>query len=165
MLAEVQAYLEMIEEVRGQVVKLLAEVATGSLEAEALNWRPLAGDDHATNSLAILGAHVAGSEHFWIGETVGGREATRVRADEFRTELDGVEELLQQLAAVGEETREVLEGLDEAALGGTREVPAGPGRVREVGVRWAILHVIEHSAMHLGHMQLTRQLWLAQRGA
>jgi hypothetical protein len=29
-------------------------------------------------------------------------------------------------------------------------------------VRWCILHVIEHYAQHLGHMQLTRQLWLAK---
>jgi hypothetical protein len=29
-------------------------------------------------------------------------------------------------------------------------------------VRWCILHVIEHIAQHLGHMQLTRQLWLAK---
>jgi hypothetical protein len=35
-------------------------------------------------------------------------------------------------------------------------------RDRQVTVRWSILHVIEHTAQHVGHMQLTRQLWLAK---
>ena len=166
MLAEVEAYLNMIEALRGQIGELLS-----GLEAEALNWRPLAAaegkGDHATNSLAVLAAHVAGSEHFWIAEVIGQREATRLRAQEFRTQADSAELLQQQLAAVGRETRAVLQSLDEAALGEERRARPLSGRegsaeARVVGVRWAILHVIEHSALHLGHMQLTRQLWEAR---
>jgi hypothetical protein len=26
-------------------------------------------------------------------------------------------------------------------------------------VRWGILHVIDHTSLHLGHMQITYQLW------
>ena len=38
-------------------------------------------------------------------------------------------------------------------------------RGRIVPVRWAILHVIDHTALHLGHMQITYQLWMGgQRG-
>lgn len=166
MLPEVQAYLNMIETVRGQVVRLLEEV-----EAEALDWRPLAGDDHATNSLAVLAAHVAGSEHFWIAEVIGQRQATRIRAQEFETRAADAATLLARLAAVASETREVLAELDEADLGQERVARplSGPdGRAEEhtAGVRWTLLHVVEHSALHLGHMQLTRQLWQArqQRG-
>ncbi|MCA9947468.1 MAG: DUF664 domain-containing protein [Anaerolineales bacterium] len=32
-------------------------------------------------------------------------------------------------------------------------------RDREVPVRWGILHVIDHTALHLGHIQITAQLW------
>ena len=35
-------------------------------------------------------------------------------------------------------------------------------RDRTAKVRMIILLVIEHTAQHLGHMQLTRQLWLAK---
>jgi hypothetical protein len=39
-------------------------------------------------------------------------------------------------------------------------------RGREVPVRWCILHVVDHTALHLGHMQLTYQLWMrGQSGA
>lgn len=162
MLAEVEGYLSVIEALRKQVGEMIV-----GLDAEALNWRPLPGDDHATNSLAVLAAHVAGSEHFWIAEVIGRREATRVRAQEFLTQSDSAEALLRQLAAVGRETRELLEGLDEAALAEERTAQPLSGRegskeARVVGVRWAILHVMEHSALHLGHMQLTRQLWEAR---
>ena len=53
----------------------------------------------------------------------------------------------------GRETREVFAALDETELDGTRQVEG-----RMVPVRWAILHVIYHTALHLGHMQITYQL-------
>jgi uncharacterized damage-inducible protein DinB len=150
MVAEVQSYLEVIDDLRRQVGNLIAD-----LPAEALNWRPIKREeDHATNSLAVLASHVAGSEHFWIAEVVGRYPATRNREAEFITEVTGVGELTPKLATVGMETKAVLSGLQAEDLADTRDVD---GRV--VSVRWAILHVIEHTALHLGHMQLTYQLW------
>jgi hypothetical protein len=26
-------------------------------------------------------------------------------------------------------------------------------------VAWAVLHAVDHTALHLGHIQITRQLW------
>jgi ankyrin repeat protein len=31
-------------------------------------------------------------------------------------------------------------------------------------VAWCLAHALEHTALHLGHMQITRQLW-EQRGS
>jgi len=31
-------------------------------------------------------------------------------------------------------------------------------------VAWALLHALDHTAQHLGHMQITRQLWDQERG-
>lgn len=60
--AETKHYLTLIEDLRGQVRDLLVE-----LPVEALNWRPLAGvGDHATNSLAVMAAHVIGAEQLWM---------------------------------------------------------------------------------------------------
>ena len=65
--------LHMIEDLRGQVRDLIAD-----LPAEALNWLPLPeAEDHSMNSLAVMAAHVAGAEHFWIAEVIGGYPATR----------------------------------------------------------------------------------------
>jgi len=151
MLSELDNYLQRIEDLRGQIGNLIAD-----LPVEALNWRPIEGEDkHATNSLAVLATHVAGAEHFWVGEVVGGRPPTRDRDAEFVTQASDADDLVHLLEQVGLETREVFAALRPGDLDDVREA-----RGRMVPVRWCILHVIDHSALHLGHMQLTYQLWM-----
>lgn len=168
MLPELDNYLQRIEDLRGQVSDLIAD-----LPAEALNWRPIPpnvpapsallgtgaggteeGED-ATNSLAVLAAHIAGAEHFWISEVIGGRPPTRDRDAEFLTEVKDGSQLARLLERTGLETREVLTTLTETDLGTLREAWG-----RQLPVRWGILHIIDHTALHLGHMQLTYQLWM-----
>ncbi len=149
---ELQNYLQILADLRGQVKALIA-----GLPVDALNWRPIVGtDEHATNSLAVLAAHIAGAEHFWIAEVIGRRPATRDRAAEFGTVAA---ELVRHLEVVAAETAEVLSSLSEAGLNSVRVA-----RGRQVTVRWGILHVIEHTALHLGHMQITYQLWMGGKG-
>jgi uncharacterized damage-inducible protein DinB len=151
MLPELQSYLELIEDLRSQVGNLITD-----LTAEALSWRPIEGSkDHATNSLAVLATHVAGAEHFWIAEVIGSRPATRQGETEFVTQETDPTELRRLLEKIDAETREVFSTLLPVDLDGTRQAHG-----RTVPVRWAILHVIEHTALHLGHMQLTYQLWM-----
>ena len=151
MITELDNYLERLEDLRGQVSSLLAD-----LPAEALNWRPIEGrDDHAINSLAVLTAHLAGAEHFWIAEGDGGRTATRDRDAEFVTVANSTAELTQLLERVAQETRDVFSTLRESDLISTRQA-----KDRIVPVRWCILHVIDHTSLHLGHMQITYQLWM-----
>jgi uncharacterized damage-inducible protein DinB len=148
---ELQSYLQLIDDLRSQVRNLIAD-----LPAEALNWRPVEGqDDHATNSLAVLATHVAGAEHYWLGEVIGGRPATRNRAAEFTVQATTAADLVRRLDEVGEQTRQILAALSPQDLEGTREAQG-----RTVSVRWGILHVIDHTALHLGHMQITYQLWM-----
>ncbi len=167
MFPELDNYLQRIEDLRGQVSDLIADLST-----EVLNWRPLpppvpappalpgtgAGGaedrEGTTNSLAVLAAHIAGAEHFWIGEVIGGHPRTRDRDAEFLTEVEDGSQLVRILEQTGLETRGVLTSLTETDLDSLREA-----RGRQVPVRWSILHIIDHTALHLGHMQLTYQLW------
>lgn len=150
MLSELENYLQRLEDLRGQMARLVAD-----LPAEALNWRPIQGQDsHVTNSLAVLTAHAAGAEHFWIAEVVGGRPATRNREAEFAVTAASASELVRLLEQTAQETREVFSALRQADLGDTRAV-----QERIVPVRWCVLHVIDHTSLHLGHMQMTYQLW------
>ena len=150
MLPELDSYLQRIEDLRGLVRDLITD-----LPVEALNWRPTeSAEDHATNSLAVMAAHVAGAEHFWIAEAIGDYSHTRDRASEFVIQAADALELIRRLDVTGAETRQVFSRLGAADLNGTREVEG-----RTVAVRWGILHVIEHTALHLGHMQITYQLW------
>ena len=110
MISEVDNYLTRIEDLRGQVSSLLAE-----LPSEALNWRPIeSAGDHATNSLASLAAHIAGAEHFWIGEVEGGQPKTREEAKKL------FDHLLRQgfeFELVSEKVRATLKSDSEAVDG------------------------------------------------
>lgn len=154
MLSERDIILQRIEDLRAQVSSLIAD-----LPVAALDWLPVDPvEGHAANSLAVLVAHIAGAERFWIGQVVGGGPETRDRAAEFATKGASASELLHRLEAAGTETRAVLSSLRQDDLDGTRDLE---GRV--VPVRWALLHVIDHTSLHLGHMQITYQLWAGGR--
>ena len=147
---ELQNYLRRIEDSRGQISRLISD-----LPAEALNWRPIDGsEDHAMNSLAVLATHVVGAEHFWLAEVIAGHPPTRDRDAEFVTEATAAAALCQRLEQVGQETREIFSGLSDADLSETRQ---HQGKI--FPIRWALLHVVDHYALHLGHMQITYQLW------
>ena len=150
MLPEVAHYIDRIDDLRRQISELITQVS-----AEGLNWRPIEGDDdHATNSLAVMAAHVAGAEHHWIAEVIGRQPATRQRELEFKTIAADASSLVEKLTKNAEVSRQILSDLNEDDLAGSRKVDG-----RTVPVRWAILHVIDHTALHLGHMQITYQLW------
>ena len=133
-----------------------AATALEGLPAEALNWRPLEGDE-STNSLAATLTHLAGSTRYWVGEVAGGQPAHRDREAEFRANATSAAELVALLGQAVEVSRQTLSSLPPAQLDET--VTA---RDRTVSKRWAVLHALEHAAVHVGHMQLTRQLWEAQ---
>jgi hypothetical protein len=150
---EAETCLELFDTLRAEVVASIS-----GLSPEALNWRPLEGtDEHATNSLAATFAHLTGSQRFWVGEAVGGQDAHRVREAEFRVVAGNAAELLDQLEATFGLVRQVLTTLPPGHLEG--EVKVGQ---RTRTRRWALLHALEHTALHVGHMQLTRQLWEAR---
>jgi uncharacterized damage-inducible protein DinB len=154
MLKEIEGYLSILTDLRAQVKKGLEGLPT-----EALDWRPTKGQgDLATNSMVSIAIHLAGSETFWMKEIIGGRPIHRDREAEFIARGFGESELQAKLDAAGKVTVEFLSSLSPAQLDESRTF-----RDRKVTVRWAVLHVIEHMATHLGHIQLTRQLWMAQK--
>jgi uncharacterized damage-inducible protein DinB len=142
----------------GEHLNLLQTLHTGiqkeldGLPVQALDWVPAEG----ANSLSVLIAHVAGSERYWIGDVIMGENSNRDRAAEFRTSGLASADLTRRLDETLAYARSALERLDLADL--ERECLA-PGDGRRVSASWALLHALEHTALHLGHIQLTRQLW------
>jgi uncharacterized damage-inducible protein DinB len=159
MTSELEHYRQAFERLHAD-----AAAAAAGLPPEALNWRPLpAGGDESTNSLAMTLAHLAGSERFWVGEVAGDRPAHRDRDAEFRATANSVEELTGQLDQALAVTRETLAGLTAEKLDEVVHTVSPMGQ-RDVTRRWAVLHSLAHGNIHVGHMQLTRQLWLSRAG-
>lgn len=125
--------------------------ALSGLPVEALNWVP--GPE--MNSLAVLAAHTAGAERYWIGDIAGQEPSGRVRSAEFEANAASVDDLLSLLDNSLAHSRSVLARLRLDELGETRTLPDG----RSCSVGWAILHALEHTGVHTGHIELTRQLW------
>jgi uncharacterized damage-inducible protein DinB len=132
------------------------EKAVADLPAEALDWKP--GPD--MNSIGVILAHMAGAWRYWVGDVAGDSPSGRVRAEEFETHGVEASEMLGRLRAALDASREVLGRLEPSRLG---EVRTAGMFNEERTVGWAIFHALEHTALHTGHIQLTRQLW-DQRG-
>ncbi len=121
------------------------------LNQEELDWSP--GDE--MNSLAVLSAHVAGAEQFWISDIVMGEESGRDRDKEFATSGVRGEILSSQMDAVLDYAREAFDRMQADQLA---ELRTSPRDGRERTVAWWITNLLEHTALHLGHMQITKQL-------
>jgi len=150
---EIQAYLTKLGDLRNQAKTLLE-----GLPQEALDWRPIQGEGElATNSLAVMSVHLAGSQTYWMKEIIGRTPIQRDREAEFATKGASVADLKAGLDAAGKIAEEVLSPLTENQMEEERKF-----REKQITVRAGILQVIDHVAQHIGHMQLTRQLWLAK---
>ncbi len=125
------------------------------------------GDDLASERPALEGAnspyailtHCLGVMEFWGGATIADRTVTRDRAAEF-TATGSVAALLVRTAAARRQLEDDLTGLDSMAAPANR--PGEPVPYNEV--RGAVLlHVLEELYQHVGHMELSRDVLLAER--
>ncbi len=143
------AFYERLQTVHREIAEAIAD-----LPPEALDWVPLP----TMNSLTVLVVHVAGAERYWIGDVVGQDPSQRNRPAEFETrgwDTAALQERLEQTLAHSQGILQQLtiEDLDQ---------PRSSSRDgKSVTVAWALLHALEHTAIHLGHIHTGRELWLA----
>jgi uncharacterized damage-inducible protein DinB len=128
------------------------------LSDEELN-RPLTQPE--TNALFALATHLVGAGEFWVLVVAGGRTMPRNRAAEFRargSRADLTTRYEGWIAGVHEVLNALVPERMEERIDVNRYRSAPSATTEEVSVREALLHAVEHTALHLGHIQLTRQL-------
>jgi hypothetical protein len=129
------------------------------LDDEAVNWKPSAP---GANSLLVLVTHaVASAEEHVVGKTAG-MTVVRNRDAEFAA-TGGSGHLAARAADVRRRIDEALGGL-EGRLDEERDPPFGSWPGSRTTVRDRLIHSVSHTAEHVGHAQLTRDL-IAQRGS
>jgi uncharacterized damage-inducible protein DinB len=126
------------------------ENALEGLPPEALDWSPKPG----MNSITALVVHMTGAERFLFGEIIGGQSLNRNRDAEFLTKNIALETLIQRLADNRLYIAGVLDPLTLVDLEGKRIL-----RSHEVTVGWVIGHGLKHTATHLGHIQVMKDMW------
>ena len=114
-------------------------------------WRA----NEESNSIGNLLIHLDGSTRKWILNVVAGRNLPRDRDAEFAVR-GPIEKavLLARLGATMAEVDRVLATLDEATLLEQRQLEQD----EKVTVLWAVLHALEHFAMHTGQIILITKL-------
>jgi hypothetical protein len=118
------------------------------------------------NSLAALATHTLGAGEYWTLTLVGGQTIPRDRPAEFRAIGHGPD-LIARFEGWTAVLQAMLATLPPEAFGPLPNPPADR-RLQAIGDapltgRDCLLHAVEHTATHLGHIQLTRQLVLALR--
>ena len=119
------------------------------LPAQAMDW----SSGPQMNSVAVLLAHIAGVLHEGIDIALND-PPSRVREQEFQTRGMLSAEMLRRLDAVIDYARGGLPRLRLEDLAKERKDEDGT-----VTCGWALLHALEHAYLHLGHLQLTCQMW------
>jgi|SRR5579859_1659515 len=112
------------------------------------------------NTLFALATHLVGAAEFWALSVGGGRMIDRDRAAEF-VARGTYADLERRYSAWMVALDEALSHRSTDELDQRVELP--PEQRDTLGkqqptLRACVLHAIEHSALHLGHIQLTRTL-------
>jgi hypothetical protein len=142
-------YAEMLTRFE-ELHKNMAKALDG-LSVAALDWVP--GQD--MNPLSVIVAHTAGVERALVGDTVMGEPSVRNREAEMKPQGQDAATLLARLDAPIAYMRGAFEKLTLADLATLRARRDG----KQVTVASLLLHNLDHTAEHLGHMGMTRQLW------
>ena len=140
-------YLNNLEELHQEILHTI-----NGLSQDAFDWIPFTGG----NSLSVLIVHLTGAERYWIGDVVAGVPSGRDRDSEFKVKNLEPGELAAHLQESWSYGAQVLENLDLNDLESKRRSLRND---RDVSVAWALEHALKHTAVHLGHIQITRQLW------
>ena len=119
------------------------------LDDEQLRWKPAP----TANSLGVIVHHLALAERLWIRAIYAGEEMDMSWRQHMFELPDGwsVDDVVAFYRA---ETAAVDAVLDEAE---SFDLPS-KGNLRPTTLRWAVVHVIEETARHVGHMDITREL-------
>jgi hypothetical protein len=121
----------------------------GGLDAVQLRWQPAP----AANSLGVLVVHLGYTERLWLRAICAGEQMDMAwRAHMFELPDGwGVEDVV---AFYREESAQADLVLDQVTSLDLRS----RGALRPTTFRWAVFHLIEEAARHVGHMDITREL-------
>lgn len=147
MLPFYEALADRFHELHGDIQRDLE-----ALPSAALDWTPGA----EMNSVSVIIVHLTGAERFLIGDVIMSDASNRNREAEFRVAGMSKEDLVHRLDETESYIKAAFEKLNLADLETQR---IHPRHGDQVSVAWALLHALEHAATHVGHINITVQLW------
>ena len=144
-------YHTRILELHAEIQKILE-----TLPPEALEWTPAP----EMSTITVLVTHLTGAERFLIGDIIMETPTGRDRSAEFSARGASPADLIARLRLAEQDLERwlgtlKLEDLEKSHL--------HPRHGKQVSASFALLHALEHASEHLGHIQLTAQLWVQRQ--
>jgi uncharacterized damage-inducible protein DinB len=119
------------------------------LDADQLRWRPTPD----ANSLGAIVVHLGYAERLWVRVFFAGQAMDMTWRQHMFELPDGwtVDEVVAFYRAETTAADAVLDAASSFDL-------AAASEARPTTLRWVVTHVIEETARHVGHMDITREL-------
>ena len=136
---------------RGWLVHLRGSVLykLEDLDGHQLRWRPAS----SANSLGVIGVHLGYVERLWVRAIFAGEPMDMGWRDHMFELPDGWS--ADDVAAFYRaETEAADRVLDQAS---SFDLPSASA-FRPTTLRWVVYHLVEETARHAGHMDITREL-------
>lgn len=146
MIPQFETACKILEDLHMDIMTLLETVGS-----DGMNWTPEIND---INSMYAIANHTILSQYWWIQENLNQEKIERNRPAEFNARAEDLKSLRILFKEIESLTQKVLEKLQQQETQALRQV-----KERQVTIEWIVLHVIEHTALHLGQMQIMKQLW------
>src|SRR5215213_6291554 len=150
-----QATETFLTKLVGQALESISGVPDDDLNG----WRPALGLEDINTFYALM-THLLSAGEYWILHASAGRPSDRNRPAEFRATGSRMA-LIQRADTWMNETKDYLATLTEEDL--NRAFERGGNDPRRWTVAECIMHAVEHTAVHVGHLQIQRQIWNAER--
>lgn len=147
MLAYFQVYDQMLSELLERI-----DGAFSDLSEDALDWTP----DPAVNSITVLVVHSTAALRYWIGNMLGDEPGTRDRGEEFQARGYAKDQLQELIEAAEATVHRVLESCTMETL--AQKHYSVIHKDYFTGT-FSLAHALEHTALHLGHLEIMRELW------
>jgi hypothetical protein len=154
MTGEIDTASRYIREKIAQLCEIVAD-----LSEDDLNRAP---DFPGANTPYVIVTHTLGNMRAWVLGIVCGQELRRDRPAEFASR-GKFAELETAAKDLSREIEAALPKLDPKTLDDRFLPPQelwGEGERREIHRRDGFAHVLEHAGIHLGHLQITKELLL-----
>lgn len=147
MLAFYQVYNDLFSELLERM-----DGAFSDLAEEALDWTP----DPALNPITVLVVHTTGALQDWVGQMLGDIPTQRDRDEEFQAKGLSKFQLHELIRGAEEVVHQVLENSTKEDLEQKRYSVIHKDYFTG---GFALAHALEHTALHLGHLEVMRELW------
>ena len=151
---ELRVYAAYLRRIAFEAVATLQDLSAGQL-----NWKT--GED-GSNTMFAIATHMVAMGEYWVLCLVGGADVVRDRQAEFHA-VGSAAEIVLRLQNWSQACDVICTGLGSEVLAEIARVPVeylqsggfGSGALSK---RECLMHVVEHSALHLGQLQILRQL-------